>query len=206
MQLIRSLRLCLIATSILAVTAGPVNARTSVDPATLNPPPPDFFNADCQASGVNTICALAFSDPDIVDAPSGIVCGGVELLFSQTRSVVGKRFYNGDGNLTQRHFREFMAGTFTNPDGGPGVNWVQHDTIIHSLAVPGDLGSGTTRISGLFTRAWLPGGGTVFTDVGMFLIDASTEETIRAAGKHPFDAYFSGADLGALDALCGALD
>lgn len=185
--------------------AGPASARTLVNPGTLNPAPPDFFNAVCVQIGRGTVCDLAFSDEDIVDEPSGIVCGSVELLFSQSRSVVGKRFYDANGNLTRRHFREYLKGNLSNPTTGRVVLWVQHDTIIHNLAVPGDLSTGTVKVSGLITRAWVPGGGTILTDVGTILRDQATDEVIRAGGKHPFEDYLVGGDASALQPLCDAL-
>jgi hypothetical protein len=206
MHLTRPFRIATLAMTIVAMSAAPAAARTPVDPNTLNPPPPDYFNAVCESNDHGTICTLAFSDPDVSGEPSGIVCGNTELLVSLSRAVVGKRFYDADGNLTQRHFRESFTGTFTNPVTQKVASWVQHDTVIHNLSVPGDLGTGTTKVSGLFTRAWVPGGGTILTDVGMFLNDSSTEEVIRSGGKHPFDAYFTGADPDALAPLCAALD
>jgi hypothetical protein len=187
-------------------TAGPVAAREPVDPGTLNPAPPDFFNAECWAAAGGTLCTLHFSDDPIVDEPSGIVCGATELLFSQERSVVGKRTYDADGNLVQRHFREWMSGTFTNPDTGSSLPWEQHDTIIHDLSVPGDLDSGTIRTTGLLTRAWLPDGGSVLLDAGTILEDFATGDLIHEGGPHPFRDYFTGADPSALDAICDALD
>ena len=59
-----------------------------------------------------------------------------------TRSVVGRRIYDADGNLLKRHFREDFVGTFTNPSSGVTVDWVTHATNIHVLSVPGDLASG----------------------------------------------------------------
>ena len=90
-------------------------------------------------------------------------------------------------------------------DTGKTAVWVQHDTVIQTLGVPGDLSTGTTKLSGLFTRAWVPGGGTIFTDVGTFLIDEAAGAVIREGGKHPLDDYFSGADPTALAPLCNAL-
>jgi hypothetical protein len=185
--------------------AAPAAARTSVDPSTLNPAPPDFFHATCYRTGANIQCDLGFSDPDIVDEPSGIVCGSVELLYSQSRSVVGKRFYNGAGDLLRRHFRESFDGTFTNPATGRVVLWTQHDTVLHDLTIPGDDLSGTIKYSGLETRAWQPGGGTVLTDAGRLLVDAATEEVIDLSAHHPFDAYFRLGDPTALAGLCEAL-
>lgn len=84
------------------------------------------------------------------------MCDGSELLISQTRSVVGKRLYDADGNLLQRHFRESLNGTFTNPDTALVALWAQHDTVIHDLAVPGDITTGTEHVTGLDTRACCP--------------------------------------------------
>ena len=156
--------------------------------------------------GQHITCTLGFEDPDILDEPSGIVCGSTELLYSQSRSVVGKRFYDSDGNLVRRHFREYMAGTFTNPETGLIVLWAQHDTVLHDLAVPGDVATGNIQFSGLVTRAWRPSGGTVLTDSGRLLVDASTDEVVAASAHHPFDAYFREGDTAALAPLCSALD
>ena len=193
---------------ILAVTGGFVltaalatsaSARTPVDPSTLNPAPPASFNAVCYRDGSHITCDLAFSDPDIVDAPSGIICNGTELLMSQSRSVVGKRTYDADGNLLQRHFIESMNGKFTNPDTGKLALWAGHDTVIQNLAVAGDANTGTEHIAGLTPRVWLPDGGTILTDAGYTLLDVATGETlISESAHHPFDAYFGSGDTAAL--------
>ena len=202
-------RLVLAATGGLVLTvalAAPASARTPVDPNTLNPPPPASFNAVCFRNGNHISCDLAFSDPDIMAEPSGIVCGDTELLVSQSRAVVGKRIYDADGNLLQRHFREFLSGTFTNPDTGRVALWTQHDTVVHDLAVPGDLATGTEQVSGLGSRVWLPGGGTILTEAGRVIVDVATDEVVKVSGPHPFDAYFRLGDASALAPLCAALD
>ena len=196
---------------ILAVTGGlvlavalatPASARAPVDPSTLNPAPPAEFNAVCYLDGNHISCDLAFSDPDVVDDPSGIVCDGTMLLASFSRSVVGKRTYDADGNLLQRHFRESLDGTFRNPDTGQVALWTQHDTVISNLAVPGDLATGTESSSGLLTRVWLPGGGTILTDAGRLLFDAATGELVKLSAHHPLVL----GDPSALATLCAALD
>jgi hypothetical protein len=203
----RRLGLVLVAASVgVLAVAGPAVARTPVDPDTLNPAPPDFFNAECWEGAGGVVCTLHFSDDPFVDEPSGIVCDGTELLFAQNRSVVGKRIYDADGNLVQRHFREYMDGTFTNPDTGRSLPWTQHDTIVHNLSVPGDVDSGTIRFTGLITRAWLPGGGSVLLDAGTILEDFATAELIHEGGPHPFRDYFVDGDTSALQPICDALD
>jgi hypothetical protein len=200
---------------ILAVTGGlvltvalaaPASARTPVDPSTLNPPPPAEFNPVCFVDGGHITCDIAFSEGPFVDAPSGIICDGTELLSSFSRSVVGKRFYDADGNLLQRHFREYFDNaTFSNPDTGRVAFWTQHDTVIDNLAVPGDTATGTESVSGVITRVWLPDGGTILGDTGRVVFALPDFDVAQASAKHPFVAYFSGVDPSALAPLCAAL-
>ena len=188
-----------------SATGAIASAREPVDPSTLNPPPPDPFNAVCQAQGSQIVCDLAFSDPPLIDEPSGVVCDGTELLISQTRDVVGKRYYDADGNLLVRHFRETFTGDFTNPDTGMVATWTQHDTVIHRTATPGDVASGTTSVSGQVAHVRGPDGQTILIGAGRMLIDESDGEIISLHGPHPFDDYFAFGDTHALDAICDAL-
>lgn len=202
---IRFARLMVVAVLSTLAVAGPVAAREPVDPSLLNPPPPDFFNATCFAGAGGTVCDLAFSDPTIEDDLSGIVCDGTEIHYSQDRSVIGKRFYDAGGNLIQRHFREDSAGTFTNPETGALLAWIAQDTVLHNLAVPGDLATGTTSFTGTSMRVFHPGGSTVLVDAGRVVLDAATEEIVASHGPHHFDDYFARGDVHALDAICDAL-
>ena len=185
--------------------AGPVVAKETIDPNTLNPPPPDFFNAVCNRTGSQIICTLAFSDPTITDEPSGVICDGTELRVTQDRSVVGKRYYDADGNLLVRHFREAFSGSFKNPDTGNVATFVAHDTVIHRLGTPGEIASGFTSISGQSARITAPGGGTVLVDAGRVVIDESSGEIVSSHGPHHFDDYFAHGDASALQPLCDAL-
>jgi len=186
--------------------ATPAAARTPVDPNTLNPAPPDFFNAVCERTGSQIICTLHFDTvDDVFDEPSGIMCGSTELLFSQQRAVVGKRYYDADGNLLVRHFRETFTGDYTNPDTGLVATWTQHDTVIHRTATPGDVASGTTSVSGQVAHVRGPDGETILIGAGRMLIDESDGEIISLHGPHPFDDYFAFGDTHALDAICDAL-
>ena len=196
----------------LLALAGPSTAamggnNTSVEPASLTPPVPAEFNATCFDIGNHISCSLAFSDPDVVNEPSGLVCGTTELLFSQTRSVVGTRLYTADGLLLQRHFIETLNGNFTNPVTGKVALWTQHDTVIHNLAIPGDASSGTEHVSGLVTRVFTPGGGTIMSDTGTQVIaDAGEGEPLSQSAHHPFFDYFALGDTTAIAPLCNALD
>ena len=88
----------------------------------------------------------------------------------------------------QRHFRETFDGKFSNPETGRYVLYHAHDTVKHDLAVPGDLSTGATRITGLYIRMWSPDGGTVLSDTGTYVEDPGTFDLLFAAsGHHPAD-------------------
>lgn len=204
-QLRRSARMVLLLSLCVPAVAPSVAARTLVDPSTLNPAPPDFFNATCYAQGRGITCDLAFSDPPVVDEPSGIVCGGMELRYSQDRSVVGKRFYDADGDLLRRHFREDMTGTLDHPISGASLDFTQSNTILHDLGTPGVVRSGVSRIVGQGFKVTEPDGRVVLVDAGWVAIDESLGEIVDWAGPHRLDDYFVRGDADALDAICDAI-
>jgi len=182
-------------------------ASQTVDPSTLNPPPPPQFNPVCKAVGFGTICTIDFVETQGPEA-SGIICGSgpnsFESVISDTRTVSGQRFYDQDGNLTQRHFREVFVGTLTNPLTGASLDFTQADTILHNLAVPGDVNTGTEAITGS-ARFSLPQGGVILVDAGRTVIDVSDGTLLFEAGQHPFEDYFGSGDISALQPICDAL-
>ena len=180
----------------------PVAAKEPVDPNTLNPPPPAEFHPTCERLGVGIVCELAFSDPPLFDEPSGLVCDGTEILFSQTRSVVGRRYYDADGNLLKRQFREDLAGTYSNPSTGEVIGWETHATNLHVLSVPGDIASGISSGAGM-GRWFELGGATVLTSGGRLVFGPTG--ILESHGPHPFDDYFERGDLDALQPICDAL-
>src|SRR6187200_2312223 len=179
--LVRITRSVLVVLAATLVLGAPVAARELVDPNTLNPPPPPEFNPTCQRLGGGIVCDLAFSDPPLFDEPSAIICDGTEILFSQTRSVVGKRIYDADGNLLKRHFREELAGTYSNPSTGQVIGWETHATNIHILSIPGDLASGIS--SGAGSGRWFElGGATILVDAGRLVFGPTG--ILESHGKH----------------------
>jgi hypothetical protein len=180
----------------------------TVDPSTLTPPPPAEFNPVCKAVGDRTICDVTFSDPAVVDEPTGIQCGSgseaFEVLVSASRSVDGKRYYDQDGNLTRRHFHDLIVGTYTNPLNGAEAPFRQHDTIMHDLAIPGDITTGTEAFTS-HVRVTTADGGTVLIDAGRTVVAESDGTALFQAGQHPFDAYYGSGDTSAIQPLCDAL-
>ena len=209
MHFTRFARLLLASFIALFAVMAPGSALASqiVDPSTLNPPPPPEFNPVCKAVGFGTLCTIEFVETQGPD-PSGILCGSgpnsFEPVISDTRTVSGRRYYDQDGNLTQRHFREVFVGTLTNPLTGASLDFTQADTILHNLAVPGDVNTGTEAITGS-ARFSLPQGGVVLVDAGRTVIDVSDGTLLFQAGQHHFDAYFGSGDTSALQPICDAL-
>src|SRR3954470_22788105 len=84
-QLVTGVAACVVATLMVLLSFTPPSAAAGagsqpVDPGTLNPPVPAFFNASCFRVGNHISCSLAFDDPEVfVNEPSGIICGRTEL-------------------------------------------------------------------------------------------------------------------------------
>ena len=204
-SLVRIARSVAFTTAVTLSLVAPVAAGEPVDPSTLNPPPPAEFNPICERLGGGIVCYLEFSDPPVIDQPSELFCDGDQIFESWSRSVVGRRIYDANGNLLKRHFREDFVGTFTNPSSGVTVDWVTNASNIHVLAVPGDLASGVSSGAGLSIRITALDGGTVLIDAGRLVFDGATGDILESHGPHHFDDYFARGDVDALQALCDAL-
>jgi len=178
----------------------------SVDPATLNPPPPPEFNPVCKEVGDGTICTVQFSDPPFAGG-GGVICGtganSYEVFLFQNRSVSGHRYYDQSGNLTRRHFNEVDTGTLSNPINHKAISFSARLTTLHDLSTPGDITSGTQIITGV-ARYYLPKGGVVTREAGR-TISSGTGDFIRESGPHPFLDYFVFGDTAAVQPLCDAL-
>ena len=198
----------LLAGSVMATSPSPVAAaERSVDPSTLTPPPPEFFNASCRRAGQQILCDLAFVDPiSPVEEATDIVCGSgsaaFEVLDTWTRSVRGTRYYTADGLLLRRHFNDEWDGTLTNSVTGTTVAYHRRNTYLHDLAVPGDSGSGIERDT-THLRAF-SASGTVLIESGRVVLSLEDDSVLFQAGQRPFDDYFNG-DADAVRSLCAAL-
>jgi hypothetical protein len=180
----------------------------AVDPNTLTPTPPDFFNATCAWTGGQIQCDVEFVDPiSPLEEPTGITCGTgtaqFEVLDTWSRSVVGKRVYNGDGLLVRRRFNDRWDGTFTNSVTGATADYEQRNTYLHDLAVPGAPGTGIERQT-THLRLTTPHGSTVL-DSGHVVISHDDDAVVFASGKHALADYFDNGDASAVQPICDAL-
>jgi hypothetical protein len=199
-----------LAGSLVVTSSAPASAAGDpVDPSTLTPAPPDFFNPSCREVGLEIRCDLAFVDPDQpLQAPTGVICGSgataFEILDTFTRSVRGKRYYNADGLLLRRHFTDDIDGTFTNSVTGTTVTYTQHGSHLVDNATPGDDSSGIQQDNSQWRV--FSSNGTVLMDTGRVVFAvADPDNPLFEAGQHPIGDYFSGADPNALQPLCDAL-
>jgi len=188
------------------MTPSPVLAKEPVDPTTLHPAPPPDFNPVCERVGNQIICEVQFSDPPFAGG-SGVICGSGANTFEafqfQNRSVRGKRYYDQDGNLLRRHYREYFEGTFTNPLTHKSLAFSGSQTHRHDLGIPGDIATGPDAITGSVRIFLGPGNGTLAIDSGR-IVDSSSG-VLAESGQHPFFDYFALGDTSALQPLCDAL-
>lgn len=183
-------------------------APREVDPSTLTPVPPDYFNAECREAGQQILCDLSFVDPALpVDEPMGVLCdsasGPFEVLDTSVRWVEGTRYYSADGLLERRHFRDRFEGVFTNSVTGATVTYVLRNTYLHDLTTPGDVTTGTEERTN-HLRVASPTG-AVLIEAGRTILSLEDESLLFRAGQHPFDDYFVDGDEEALAPLCDAL-
>lgn len=193
----RRARVLVLVTSsaVLVLGSAPATFAGSIDPGTLNPVPPDFYQ--CRATADGAICRAHTATPYSGEA-TGIVCGSgtsaIELLDNGIRDVDATRWYDGDRNLTRR-LRTFLFrdAYLSNPATGRTLGYVQHNTDNEVLGVPGDLASATWTGHGVLSIT-APGLGSVILSAGRTIV--GPDGTIEAT---------SGPDRAHLDDLCAAL-
>jgi hypothetical protein len=187
-----------------ALALAPTSVAGQAVTQTLTPPPPPEYTC---ATGSVTIChakdSFAYGASD-----TGLVCGSgasaFDIFDSATVTETKTRFYDRNGNLTERVFhQQYSGGEFSNPQTGAVVPYTQHDTITDVLAVPGDLSTATETTVGE----------SIFRDpVTHEVVNLNAGRVVRApdgtlefrAGPQAFADYFGG-DASAFDQLCAAL-
>jgi hypothetical protein len=136
----------------------PVAAREAVDPSTLNPPPPDFINAQCGWSGQGVTCSFDYRF-SVIDAETGIVCDtGHELFETSERHVFGHRYYDSNLNLVKRFAAERIDGIVYDGVTGVPVRWTGYDQGTELLSVPGDRSTGIRYNEGAIIHIYLDSG------------------------------------------------
>jgi hypothetical protein len=166
-----------------AALATPVAAAKPVDPGTLNPPPPDFINPTCWSTGQQVVCSFDW-EFNVVDAPTGVVCGGDELLETTARHVFGHRYYDADRNLVRRDFAERIDGDLRDPQTGVSVRWSGTDQAFETFSVPGDRSTGTRMNTGAIIHVYLDSGRSYMLAAGRTFENVDTG-AFEWMGSHP---------------------
>jgi len=174
--------------------------------ASHTPPPPDFER--CHGSGNQTICS-GNRVMDAVFEPTGILCGSGAEAFEiwddgGTVSQQAIRWYDADGNLTQRMIKNTWFGSaWINPETGARVPYRQTNHIVDVLATPGDVGSATNTTTGVVNFI-VPGQGAIVPNAGrtVFSFDGTLE---FSSGPQAILDYFLDGDTAALEPICEAL-
>ena len=187
-------RLLLIACA-LAVMAPAASADPpSVDPATLQPPPPP--DARCDPTGRYVIChtVIDFSVEAEAITDLGLPCGTIYITATDVRH--GLRFYE-NGYLVRRHVTApggvagFISRSATGE--GPRLEVVGHLNWWSTFSVPGDESTESTTAHGLDIRLKSPDGGIIaiiagrtdpegaHSGVARFVDDPAIAESICAA-------------------------
>jgi hypothetical protein len=161
----------------------PVAAREPVDPGTLNPPPPSFINPECWSAGEQVVCSYDWTF-QVVDAPTGVVCGGDELLETTDRHVFGHRYYDANRDLVKRAFAERIDGILYDPQTGVSVHWTGYDQGFETFSVPGDRSTGTRMNTGAIIHVYLDSGRSYMLFAGRTFENVDTGD-FEQMGSHP---------------------
>ncbi|HEV2259799.1 MAG TPA: hypothetical protein VGS06_42365 [Streptosporangiaceae bacterium] len=188
-------------TALLAVLA-PVPASFAAQHVTqsLTPPPPSFLT--CQAAGNGTIChgSRTFT----VDPYPDFVCPDGEVIYDQ--GIVRQeaaRYYDTDGNLTQRVVHEFWSDAQkSNPLTGATAPYSQASNITDVLGVPGDFSSATETVTGQ-ANITIPGMGAVLLNAGRTVWAPDGSLDFRAGPQDFLDYFLGNTDV--VNKLCAGL-
>jgi hypothetical protein len=181
---LRRLGLAVVGVLMLAASlAMPAAAREAVDPNTLTPHPPVFVNPTCGWSGKQVICSFDYTFA-VVDAPTGVVCNGDELLETTDRQVFGHRYYDADLNLIKRDFAERIDGILYDPHTGVSVHWTGNDQGFDTFSVPGDPSTGTRMNTGAIIHVYLDSGRSYMLFGGRTRENVDTGD-FEMMGSHP---------------------
>ena len=177
-----------LAATVTDALAGP----PSVDPSTLQPPPPP--GASCRLDGRFVICQTELHESLDAEPILELPCGTLYETARDDRE--GIRWYE-DGLAVRRFVSRHFSGYWTlSPTGeGPFVTLRGHSNFWTEWLVPGDEATEQDTFHGLEVLAKAPDGGIVAQITGVFLPD----ETHHGIFQIPDD------DPSVQAALCDAL-
>ena len=130
----------------LTVASPTASAGSSVDPGTLQPPPPP--GAECQTIGQGVRCDTFFLVEFVNEPGFELPCGTFYETIHDMRT--GIRWYDSDGRLVKRLVHQDAEGSWSlSPSGaGPTVVISAHGGWGEVYPVPGDESSAVGHASG----------------------------------------------------------
>ena len=155
----------------LSLATAPLASARSVDPSTLQPPPPP--GARCHDAGRQVICDTTLNTSFVNEPAFDAPCGTIYATGTDLRD--GTRWYT-DGLITHRHVNGALNATLSlSPSGaGPSVRMTGHWNWWSVWAVPGGTDDdAVTTEAGLDLRISGPGIGSGFHISGRFLPDGT---------------------------------
>lgn len=170
----------------LSLATAPLASARSVDPSTLQPPPPP--GARCHEAGNQVICDTTLDASFVNEAAFDAPCGTLYITGSDLRD--GTRWYTA-GLITHRHVVGALNATLTlSPTGdGPSVKVTGHWNWWSVWSVPGgDDEDAVTTESGLDLRISGPGIGSRFHISGHFLPDGTIHGLFTGFSDDGFEA------------------
>jgi hypothetical protein len=165
-----------------AATTDAFAGTPTVDPSTLQPPPPP--GASCRLDGRFVICQTEFHEPFDGEPMIELPCGTVYQTSRDDRE--GIRWYE-DGLLVRRFVSRHMSGYWTLfPSGeGPRVTISGHSNFWTDYPVPGDESIELDTHHGLDVLAKAPNGGIIAQVTGVFFPDETHHGIFRIPEEDP---------------------
>ena len=171
--------------------------HSSAHALTLTPPPP--LGATCDTTGAGTYCHGSFTF-NYANQDAGVSCGSFEVLTSYGGTETYREHYNLAGLGLEAGFHVASPGTFINSVTGKTITSNAYFTITANLAVPGDLTTQTTTLTGVLNISTGATFGLVGHDVGKITFDPNFNRLFEAGPHNSFDNFTAFAQ-----ALCNAL-
>jgi hypothetical protein len=180
------MRISLIAVALAGVLAAAapnaVAGTPSVDPSTLQPPPPP--GASCRLDGRFVICQTELHESLDSEPVLELPCGTLYETVRDDRE--GIRWYE-DGLAVRRFVSRHMSGYWTlSPTGeGPFVTLSGHSNFWTDWLVPGDEATEQDTFHGLDLLAKAPDGGIIAQITGIILPDDTHHGIFQIPDEDP---------------------
>ena len=186
-----------------ACAAAPAVIAGQPTTQTLVPPPPSFET--CKAVGEGTLCEGSIPSsygPYDIGIQCGSGPGSFDIFDAASQNEVARRVYDATGFLVRRDRHDRLVGQLSNQAVGTSLPYLQEQEITDELAVPGDLGSATTTITGQWHLGG-DGGAPVLIGAGRLVFASDGTLEFQSGPSGFIDLIFG--EPSAVQPVCAAL-